>query len=46
MVKLQEAKGQFIMTIPKLVIKKKGWKKGQKLIMQFDQNENAVLMEV
>lgn len=46
MVKIQEAKSQFWITIPKLMIKKKGWKKGQELLWSFNQDGNLVLMEI
>lgn len=46
MAKLQESKGMSWVIIPKLIIKKKGWKKGQELILSFDQDGNVVIMEV
>lgn len=46
MVKLQQNKGQFFVAIPKLIVKKKKWEKGQELIAQFDQEGNVVLVEV
>jgi len=46
MAKLQESKGMFWVIIPKLMIKKKGWKKGQELILSFDQDGNVVIIEV
>lgn len=46
MVKLQQNKGQFFVAIPKLMVKKKSWQKGQELIASFDQDGNVVLLEV
>ena len=46
MVKLQQNKGQFFVAIPKLIVKKKGWNKGQELIASFDQDGNVILVEV
>jgi hypothetical protein len=46
MVKLQSSKNMFFIAIPKLIVKKKGWKKGQELIASFDQDGNVVLLEV
>jgi len=40
MPKLQEIKGQFTITVPKELIKKKGWKKGQSLIFVFNERGN------
>ncbi|MBI4163194.1 MAG: hypothetical protein HY513_05925 [Candidatus Aenigmarchaeota archaeon] len=38
MAKLQESRGQFFVTIPKLIIKKKQWQKGQEFLFQFDED--------
>ena len=46
MVKLQQNKGQFFVAIPKLIVKKKGWNKGQELIASFNENGDIVLVEV
>ena len=46
MVKLQENSGQFFVAVPKLMVKKKKWKKGQEIIASFNENGDIVLMEV
>lgn len=46
MVKLQEFKGQYFITIPKEYVLDKGWKKGQNLIIGFDTNGNIIIKEV
>ena len=46
MAKLQDSKGKYWVIIPQLMIKKKGWKKGQEFILNFDQDGNVVIMEV
>ena len=46
MAKLQEVKGRFSISIPKLMVKKKGWQKGQEILLSFDQEGNIVLIEV
>lgn len=45
MVKLQESKGRFSITIPREYIKKKGWKKGEKLILSFNERGNIEVMD-
>ena len=44
--KIQENKDRFFVSIPKVMIKKKGWKKGQEVCASFDQDGNIVIMEV
>ncbi len=46
MTKLQYSQGQFTISVPRLMVKKKKWEKGQELIWSFDQEGNLVLMEV
>ena len=46
MVKLQEAKGRFFVSIPQEYVKKKKWVKGQELLFSFDQDGNLVIMPV
>lgn len=46
MVKLQEYKRQFFITIPKEYVADKGWKKGQDIVIGFDTNGNLVLKSI
>lgn len=46
MVKLQESKNRFSITIPKEYVKAKGWEKGQELVLGFDHNGDIVIKEV
>ena len=46
MVKLQEMMGQFSVTIPKSKIKRKGWKKGQELDVDFNEKGNLEIVEI
>jgi len=46
MVKLQEVKGRYFMTIPKEYIQQKGWKKGEVLIIGFDSNGNIIIKDL
>jgi arginine repressor len=46
MVKLQEAKGRYFVSIPQEYIKKKKWIKGQELVFSFDQDGNLVIMTI
>jgi hypothetical protein len=46
MVRLQEFKGQFSITIPREFIEKKGWKKGQKLIVSFNERGDIEIQNV
>lgn len=46
MVKLQESKNRFSITIPKEYVKMKGWGKGQDLVLGFDQNGDIVVKEL
>lgn len=40
MVKIQETKGRYFITLPKLMVEKKGWKKGQELFFIFNERGN------
>jgi hypothetical protein len=46
MVKLQETKGRYFLTIPSEYVRKKKWIKGQELLFSFDQDGNLVVMQV
>lgn len=46
MPKLQENSSQFFVNVPKLMVKKKKWVKGQELVWSFNENGDLVLMEV
>ena len=46
MVRLQEHNGQHFVCIPKIIVKKKKWQKGQELFCQFNEGGNIVLEEV
>ena len=47
MVKLQQSKdGQFFLTIPREYARKKKWKKGQELILNFNERGNIELLEM
>ena len=46
MTKLQEHNGQYFISLPKLIVKRKKWQKGQELICLFDQDGNIVLQEI
>ncbi len=46
MSKLQENAGQYFVSVPKLMVKKKGWVKGKELLWSFDQDGNLVLLPV
>jgi len=45
MVKLQEYKNQYFVTIPREIIEKKKWTKGQKLIISFNERGNVEIMD-
>ena len=45
MVKLQEVNEQYTITLPRELVEKKGWKKGQTLVIGFDQNGDILLLE-
>jgi len=45
MVKLQETKDRYFITFPKQLVEAKGWKKGQVLIIGFDQNGDIIIKE-
>ena len=46
MVKIQENKQRFFVTIPKNIIILKGWKKGQELCFNIAKDGNVGLIEV
>jgi len=46
MVKLQETKGRYFITFPKNIVKNKGWKKGEDLIIGFNQDGDIIIREV
>ena len=46
MVKLQEYKGQFFITIPREHVADKGWKKGQNIVIGFDVNGDILLRAI
>ena len=46
MVKLQENKNRWFITIPKEHIKLKEWEKGRKLVLGFDHGKRIVIKEV
>jgi len=45
MVKLQEGKGRFFVTIPKEYIKKKKWVKGIDLLVSFNERGNIEITD-
>ena len=47
MVKLQQmGGGQYMVSIPKELVKVKGWKKGQTLLLTFNERGNVEIREV
>ncbi len=46
MVKLQEAMGQFSITLPKNKVIRKGWKKGQELDVDYNEKGNLEIVEI
>jgi len=46
MVKLQEAGGQYFITIPKEYVANKGWVKGQYLVLGFNEHGDIIIKEV
>jgi hypothetical protein len=46
MVKLQETKGRYFLTIPNEYVRKKKWIKGQELLFSFDRKGDLVIMQV
>lgn len=46
MVKLQETLGQFSITLPKNKVRRKGWKKGQEIDIDFNEKGNLEIVEV
>ena len=45
MVKLQESKNRFFVSIPKEYIKKKKWVKGEELLVSFNERGNIELCD-
>lgn len=45
MVKLQETKGRFFITVPAELVAQKGWKKGQNVLMLFNERGNIELTD-
>jgi hypothetical protein len=43
---LQQGKSQFFVTIPKDLIQAKKWKKGQKLLLIFNERGNIEMREI
>lgn len=46
MVKLQENKNRWFITIPKEIVKFKRWVKGQELVVALDSNDDIVIKDV
>lgn len=46
MVKLQESKGVYFLSVPKAKVKLKKWEKGQEFDVQFDHNGNMVFVAI
>ena len=46
MVKLQEVRRKFSITIPHEIIKLKKWRKGQEIVLGFDHEGNIILKEI
>jgi len=46
MVKLQESKNHYSITIPKQFVKAKGWEKGQELPVNLNDKGNIEIKEV
>lgn len=45
MVKLQETKDRYFITIPKEMVDQKGWKKGQNVLFLFNERGNIELTD-
>lgn len=45
MVKLQETKGRFFITVPAELVTQKAWKKGQNVLMLFNERGNIELTD-
>jgi hypothetical protein len=46
MVKIQEAKGRFFISLPKALVRAKKWVKGQELAAVFNERGNIEFMAV
>ncbi len=44
--KLQNNKGQFRLTLPKDIVKSKGWDQGTELVMAFNSDGDIVIQEI
>lgn len=45
MVKLQFVKGRYYLTIPKMLVERKSWKKGQELFLAFNEKGRIEVIE-
>jgi len=45
MVKLQESKGRYFLSIPRTLVKQKNWKKGQDLFLVFNERGNIEITD-
>lgn len=45
MVKLQETKGRYFITVPAELVAQKGWKKGQAILFLFNERGNIELTD-
>lgn len=46
MVKLQETKGRYFLSVPKEYVKLKKWKKGTELVFGFDHQGRIIIEEI
>lgn len=46
MVKLNESKGRYSITVPKDYVRLKGWQKGQELVIAVNDKNELVLKEL
>jgi len=44
--KLQNNKGQFRLTLPKDLVKAKGWGQGTELVIALDQDNNIIIKQI
>jgi len=45
MVKLQESKDRYFLSIPRTLVKQKNWKKGQDLFLVFNERGNIEITD-
>jgi hypothetical protein len=45
MVKLQESKDRYFLSIPRTLVKQKNWKKGQDLFLVFNERGNIEIAD-